>query len=262
MAGSGSTGESAPRAPLVEIFDSIQGEGRFVGVPMSFVRVATCPIRCSYCDTPDSYQASATCAVRHADGCVAEPNPVGVERTVELIGRARGRDSRTTAVSITGGEPLVVPRFVAALGAALRARAERVHLETAALDPAALQQVLAAEGVDHVSADYKLPGTLADRGDHSAAHLECIRIAVAAGVTVDVKLVLAPGAGMESVEDALQRLRPFAAKVLVVLQPVTPFGAVTASVTPSEVLATAHAAARAGLEVRVIPQTHKTLGID
>ncbi len=55
------------RAPLVEVFSSIQGEGRYAGVPMTFVRVAVCPIRCTYCDTPNSYTAASSFPVRTGD---------------------------------------------------------------------------------------------------------------------------------------------------------------------------------------------------
>ncbi len=37
-----------------EIFFSIQGESTRVGLPTVFVRTSGCPLRCNYCDTPES----------------------------------------------------------------------------------------------------------------------------------------------------------------------------------------------------------------
>ena len=36
---------------ITEIFLSLQGESRSVGVPTVFVRLTGCPLRCRYCDT-------------------------------------------------------------------------------------------------------------------------------------------------------------------------------------------------------------------
>lgn len=41
---------------LTEIFFSLQGETRTVGLPTVFVRLTGCPLRCQYCDTAYAFQ--------------------------------------------------------------------------------------------------------------------------------------------------------------------------------------------------------------
>jgi 7-carboxy-7-deazaguanine synthase len=41
----------ADRLRVTEIFHSLQGEARTVGIPTVFVRLTGCPLRCGYCDT-------------------------------------------------------------------------------------------------------------------------------------------------------------------------------------------------------------------
>ena len=40
---------------LIEIFGSVQGETSFTGLPTTFIRLATCNLRCSWCDTSYSF---------------------------------------------------------------------------------------------------------------------------------------------------------------------------------------------------------------
>lgn len=41
--------------PIVEIFDSIQGEGYWTGIPATFIRLAGCNLKCDWCDTKESW---------------------------------------------------------------------------------------------------------------------------------------------------------------------------------------------------------------
>jgi 7-carboxy-7-deazaguanine synthase len=245
------------RAALVEIFDSVQGEGRFVGVPMAFLRVATCPLRCSYCDTPHSYSAGVDFPVVGSANSWREPNPVSAQRAAELVRAVAPPAGRRHPLSLTGGEPLVYPRFLLDLGEALGADYP-LHLETAAIDPVALAEVLPV--LRHLSADYKLPETVGGV-DYADRHVACVDLGVRHGVTVDVKVVMTPSIPDSSFTQALARLAPWRDSLTLILQPVTPFGAERATPAAAQLRGWLGVAQDAGFTVRVIPQVHKVLAL-
>lgn len=81
---------------LVEIFESLQGEGRNVGRPAVFVRFAGCNLKCPWCDTDFSPRFS-----------------LSLEDLVKEI-----RSFRAKSVILTGGEPTIqsdIPELIAAL---------------------------------------------------------------------------------------------------------------------------------------------------
>jgi organic radical activating enzyme len=43
------------RYPVVEIFDSIQGEGSMIGLPVTFIRLAGCNLTCPWCDSKETW---------------------------------------------------------------------------------------------------------------------------------------------------------------------------------------------------------------
>lgn len=263
---------SGARAPLIEIFHSVQGEGRFVGMPMTFLRVATCPLRCLYCDTPHSYQAPGRFPVRLGVREMHEPNPVAATRAAELVrlvATTAEQGVRAPRLSITGGEPLVVPEFVRELGRLVRDKGMRVHLETAAVHADALAKCI--DQVDHLSADYKLPETLGAPADaalalapgssYGARHRQCCEIALRRGATVDVKIVLTDKVGDASFDQALEELQGVRDKILLVLQPVTPFGVVMRTLPRTDLERLIARALQRQFDVRVLPQVHKALQV-
>jgi 7-carboxy-7-deazaguanine synthase len=72
---------------IIEQFKSIQGESTFVGVLCSFIRLAGCNLRCSYCDT------------RYAAG------PGAPHSFDDILSIVKRHDCRF--VEVTGGEPLL-----------------------------------------------------------------------------------------------------------------------------------------------------------
>lgn len=256
------------RAPVLEVFASFQGEGRFVGEPQVFVRLWGCPLRCRWCDTPGSWRlpeeprarVSVTDGVRREDGW-ATPF-----QAASWIAAAEPGLPRT--VSITGGEPLLWPGFVRALGAFLGSR--RVHLETAGAHPEALSQVL--DAVDHVSLDLKLPEDLdapepvhgaRERMPTNASEWASVRQAVlplVRGRDACGKLILAGGRAARAFAPILDDVAALAPELPLIVQPVTPMNGVRAPAL-AEVAALAELARERELDVRVIPQVHRQLGI-
>jgi len=98
---------------LAELFHSIQGEGKLVGVPSVFVRASGCNLRCKWCDTP-----------------YASWEPEGPDVAVDEIMRQVGAFN-TKHVVLTGGEPMIMPDIVA-LAEALKTNGHHITIETAA----------------------------------------------------------------------------------------------------------------------------------
>ena len=76
---------------VVEIFTSIEGEGKRAGQPVVFIRLYGCNLNCSYCDTPYSHLTESDKA--------KEMTVDQIVQEVILTG--------LTGVTITGGEPMI-----------------------------------------------------------------------------------------------------------------------------------------------------------
>jgi 7-carboxy-7-deazaguanine synthase len=74
------------RLRISEIFFSLQGETRTVGLPTVFVRLTGCPLRCQYCDTAYAFHGGQ---LKELDDILAEV-----------------KKHKAHYVTVTGGEPL------------------------------------------------------------------------------------------------------------------------------------------------------------
>ena len=83
---------SASTLRITEMFHSLQGESRTVGIPTVFVRLTGCPLRCQYCDTAYAFEG----------GEIMELD--AIEQSVAAF------DCRY--ITVTGGEPLAQPNCI------------------------------------------------------------------------------------------------------------------------------------------------------
>ncbi len=151
---------------LTEVFLSLQGETSRTGLPTVFVRLAGCPLRCRWCDTPYSFQGGETAALP------------------DLLARIAAYGVPT--VCVTGGEPLA-QKHCPALLAALCDAGYSVSLETSgALDVSAVDPRVSRivdikppasgevernrwDNLAHLKPHDEIKFVLADRGDYEWA---------------------------------------------------------------------------------------------
>jgi 7-carboxy-7-deazaguanine synthase len=240
---------------LSEIFASFQGEGAHVGRRHLFVRLAGCNIRCRYCDTPDSLERTTSFTLAAPlRGSEVRANPVGAEELSDIVGRLVASDTPIDAIALTGGEPLTQSEFLAAFLGAGRFSVP-VLLETNGLLPHRLRDCLPL--VDIISMDIKLPSNTGERACWDA-HAEFLELAH--GKDLYVKLLVDDATAEAEVDRAVRMMAAVNPAIPAFLQPIVdPTGHCMIS---GERLTDLYRVACGALRtVRVLPQTHKAIGL-
>jgi 7-carboxy-7-deazaguanine synthase len=119
---------------ITEIFLSLQGETKTVGLPTTFIRLTGCPLRCQYCDTAYAFKGG------------------NLMSRADILAKTQGYYAKH--VTVTGGEPLAQPGCIPLLKE-LCDLGYNVSLETSGaldvskVDPRVMKVV-----------DFKTPGSL------------------------------------------------------------------------------------------------------
>lgn len=100
---------------IAETFYSLQGEGKYLGVPSYFIRLSGCPMRCIWCDTP-----------------YASWEPEGELWDLSEIQEDLDKYPQAGHVVITGGEPYSFPN-IAVLVDFFKKQSKIVTMETAGI---------------------------------------------------------------------------------------------------------------------------------
>jgi len=238
-----------------------------VGASTLFVRLGGCDLRCRWCDSPHTWRPPREWRAEEVRGTGrfrSRPNPA---RVSEALAAARALElGAHRFVSLTGGEPLLQPRAVAALAAGARSRGPRILLETHGLAAEALGQVV--DRIDVVSMDWKLSSDVRRAAEPETGeplpfhgeHARFLRVARRAPEVV-VKLVITRNTAEGELEEAWKEIAAVDPAIPVVLQPVTPCGGVSEAPSAPRLLELAARAGRLLRDVRVIPQMHPLLGV-
>ncbi|MFZ7200681.1 7-carboxy-7-deazaguanine synthase QueE [Avibacterium avium] len=107
---------SNPSYPIVEIFQSLQGEGANTGMPSIFIRFGKCNLACPWCDTPyNNFE------------------PWSLQ---QILAKVRSFSAKN--IIITGGEPTIQPQLGLLLDQ-LKAEGYFLAIETNGLKPVPAQ---------------------------------------------------------------------------------------------------------------------------
>ena len=244
----------AESANIYEVFNSLQGEGPYVGARQVFVRFQGCPLTCDYCDCAEARRYKSSRRVKSGVPNLLE-NPVSTQALAKLIESLW--TPATQHISLTGGEPLLNVEFIVELA---EESGRPMYLETNAFSSLNARRL--TQSVSIVACDIKLP----EHGATSAyeqlfrEELRTIKFFQKSEVDVFAKVVAIKDTASETIARVAQQLATIDDNLLLILQPVAPMSRLEAPKS-NQLLQLMDAAARYLRQVRVIPQVHTKLGI-
>lgn len=183
------------KAKINEIFDSIQGEGPYIGYRQIFIRFCGCNLLCNYCDT--------------------EFNKGEDFSIDELWERIENFDlNNVHSISLTGGEPLLHYEFLREFLPKLKKENLKIYLETNGTLDKALGQIV--DYIDIVSMDFKI-NSCAKIGELYSKHSKFLDILQNRNKKVFAKIVFDEKIQDFEINESIELAKKY--KLQIILQP-------------------------------------------
>ena len=182
------------KGKINDIFESVQGEGIYLGEEQLFVRFFGCNLGCKFCDT--------------------QINNFREYEPQQLLQGLEGYKSTCQAVSFTGGEPLLQKDFLKEVMSLTKKAGYRNYLETNGILHRELEDVIAL--VDIIAMDVKLPSSTGQRGfwqEHRAF------LKIASRKEIFLKAVICQSTEEKDLRLALDLIKEINSALILVLQP-------------------------------------------
>ena len=221
------------KGKISEIFESIQGEGIYFGEWQLFVRFYGCNLNCKFCDTR-----------------LERFREYKVEELLDEIKRFKGKYH---SVSFTGGEPLLQKVFLKEILSRTRGAGFKNYLETNGTLPEPLREVI--DTVDIVAMDIKLPSSTG-AGVFWDAHRSFLTLA--SKKDNFIKIVICSSTIEEDLKTAVRLIKEVNKNTTLVLQPDSSEGYARVR---KKIEKFRQLCRHDGLNVRMIPQMHKLMGM-
>ncbi|MFA5150089.1 MAG: 7-carboxy-7-deazaguanine synthase QueE [Candidatus Omnitrophota bacterium] len=182
------------KGKIAEVFDSVQGEGLYLGEKQIFVRFYGCNLGCRFCDTKlQSFM---------------EYEPEELFQELKLY-----RD-KYHSISFTGGEPLLQKDFLKELLKLTHKDNFKNYLETNGVLYEELKDII--EHLDFVAMDLKLPSSTGLGGFWEEHRLF---LKIAAQREVFLKTVVCKDTTEDDLREGLRLIRETAQQAILILQP-------------------------------------------